>query len=40
MVILGVGMCGRKIDQHAQHSGHPRALPLSAITLKRCPRSA
>jgi hypothetical protein len=40
MVILGVGMCGRKIDQHANGSGHPRALQLSVITLKRCPRSA
>jgi hypothetical protein len=40
MVILGVGMSGRKIDQHAHGSGHPYALPLSAITLKRCPRSA
>jgi hypothetical protein len=40
MVILGVGMSGRKIDPHAHGSGHPRVLPLSAITLKRCPRSA
>jgi hypothetical protein len=39
MVILGVGMPGRKIDQHAYGSGHARVLPLSAIAVKFCPRS-
>jgi len=40
MVILGVGIAGQKIAQLASRSGHSRAPPLSAITLKPCPGSA
>jgi hypothetical protein len=39
MVILGVGMAGRKNDQHARPVDHPSAWTLSGISLKRCPRS-
>jgi hypothetical protein len=47
MVILGVGMAGRKIGQHAnaQVTRACLACPayaetLSAISLKRCPASS